>query len=578
MTHPLDIQQMLRDLQDEAPGERAVADPEIDQLRAAHPELDQELKKLRLIVQAELCAEQRPMAGPSRPESPAPPLAVPAAPLLPDYELIRLISQGGFGQVWLGRNRCTRRFHAVKLIPRSRDAERDGIRAYQQRVLGHPHLVPIEHVGDSGQYLYYTMPLADDANGASGVCDPETYEALTLLRHGQRQGPLPVTEVLAIATALAKALEHLHAAGLLHKDVKPANVLRVRGAWQLGDMGLMTDVGKVDVDRGTRAFWPPEGPRDRTADLYALGKTLVLVWTGAALEQFPDFLRGGFPRGDRDARAGALRQILLRACHDEPAQRYPTVRAMLQDLNRVRSRRIAGWWALAGAVAVLLAAICLPRLVRPNQDQVPQGRNTPAANLSGELTVWAEDPADAGSGWRKIDEPGVLPVRQGHRVRVRATVTQPAHIYLVWLDSQGQVFPLYPWNDDKLVRSLADPPSPRPPQTEVHSPSTATKGWLLDDHAGLETILLLVRREPLAEGISWTDAIGTLGPTPSGHPREIGIRGFDPGRPVDLLNEGQFRGIEVEARERDQELLQLMSRLRRYFEMVRAVRFAHEAG
>jgi hypothetical protein len=578
MTHPLDIQQMLRDLQDGPRGEGTVADPEIDQLRSAHPELEQELKKLRLIVQAGQCAEQPPVAGLSRPESPAPQLAAPAPPILPDYELIRLISRGGFGQVWLGRNRCTRRFHAVKLIPRCRDVERDGICAYQQRILNHPHLVPIEHVGDSGQYLYYTMPLADDANGTTSVCDPETYEALTLLRHGQRQGPLPVNEVLAIAIALVKALEHLHAAGLLHKDVKPANVLRVRGAWQLGDMGLTTDVGQVDVDRGTRAFWPPEGPRDRTADLYALGKTLFLVWTGATPERLPDSFRKGFPQESHDVRAGALRQILQRACHDEPSQRYPTARAMLQDLHRVRTRRIPGWRTLTGAAAVLLAILCLPRLFHPSQDPTPQAPNTATANFSGELTVWAEAAAGAGSGWRKIDEPGVLPVHRGDRVRVRATVTQPAHVYLVWLDSQGQVFPLYPWNDDKVVRSLADPPPPRPPQTEVHSPRTAAKGWLLDNHAGLETILLLARREPLPAGVSWADAIGTLGPTPSGHPREFGIRGFDPGRPVDFLNEGQFRGIEVEAQQRDQELMQLISRLRRHFDMIRAVRFAHEAG
>jgi hypothetical protein len=576
----VEIDLLLQDLLNRSGPRGDVTDQDIDRMAVTHPHLKKELEKLRLIVLAGHGAERSSAPGPAQGETPQPLSPAPPPPI-PDYELVRLINRGGFGQVWLGRNRHTRRFHAVKLIAPSIDVEREGVRAYQQRVQGHPHLVPIEHVGDTGQFFYYTMPLADDANGTGAVCDPEAYEALSLYRYTHRQGPLSAEEVLTIGVNLALALEHLHGAGLLHKDVKPANVLRVRGCWQLGDMGLLTDAARREEGRGTCTFWPPEGPRERTADLYALGKTLFLLWTGASLERFPDFVRGSLPQTRPDRRGKRLRQVILRACHDDPARRYPTARAMLRDLNRIRSGGEYGWYLGAAAATILLAlAICFlrpDRLARPAKALPAQEKTAPAAGLSGALTVLVQTPDGAYLGWRDLKEPGVLPVRSGYRVRLKAVLTQPAYICLIWLDSGGKAFPLYPWNEASIVRGFADPIPQQPPRAEVQSPVTESKGWRIDSHAGLETVLLLARHEPLPEDIPWDDLIGRLGPTRPGHPLELGFRGFDPGQAVPTLNGGQHRGIEKEAQEKDQELLSLMERLRKYFDMSRAVRFAHQA-
>src|SRR5262249_14131168 len=119
MEQPKDIDQVLGDLLDRAPDGGAVTDREIDQLAAAHPHLEAELRKLRLIVQAGQRADRPPSPSPT----PVEPADGDAPPALADYELLRLLSRGGFGQVWLGRNRHTGRLHAVKLIGRARGVQ-----------------------------------------------------------------------------------------------------------------------------------------------------------------------------------------------------------------------------------------------------------------------------------------------------------------------------------------------------------------------------------------------------------------------------------------------------------------------
>src|SRR5262249_52396730 len=145
-----------------------------------------------------------------------PPSASPGPPPhIPDYDLSHPIGSGGFGQVWLGRNRHTGQWYAVKVIPVSHAMELDGIRRYKRRAQGHPNLMPIEHVGFTPKhdFIYYTMPLADEAKGSTPVAELRDYEPMTLQRILlSHLAPLPVDEVLTIAGQLLAALEHLHAA------------------------------------------------------------------------------------------------------------------------------------------------------------------------------------------------------------------------------------------------------------------------------------------------------------------------------------------------------------------------------
>src|SRR5262249_37811527 len=159
------------------------------------------------------------------------------------------------------RNRLDGSFVAIKVIPTSRPVELEGIRLYRQRANDHPYLVPIAHVGEGAGFFYYVMPLADDLKGTAAVRVPEQDEPLALQRYLAARGRLPLDEVLTVAEHLLAALAPLHAGGLIHCDVKPGNVLRLRGTWRLGDLGLMTAGERLQPNRGTQVFWPPEGPR-----------------------------------------------------------------------------------------------------------------------------------------------------------------------------------------------------------------------------------------------------------------------------------------------------------------------------
>jgi hypothetical protein len=103
-----------------------------------------------------------------------------------------------------------------------------------------------------------------------------------------------------------------------------------------------------------------------------------------------------------------------------------------------------------------------------------------------------------------------------------------------------------------------------------------SKGWKLDKQDGLETVLLLARRTPLPRDVDLGRLIGQLPPTPVRDPLEVAVRGFDQGHPVGAIDWGEHRGIEKEAADLDAPLLEVMTRLREHFEMVRAVRFAHQ--
>jgi serine/threonine protein kinase len=264
--------------------------------------------------------------------------------LIPDYHLIRRLTRGGFGEVWIGRNHHTAVFSAVKhLFDERQEVERSAVALCEEVLRGHPHLVPILHFGKCDTSYYCVMPLADDANGRQGpLLDAERYEAMTLELYRQRHRPLPIDCVLQVATDILSGLEHLHTRGWVHCDVKPSNILRMEGKWCLGDVGLMTPRERLrsgDV-RGTRWFVPPYGTLGQSADLYALGKSLFLLLTGEDIPRSPSdpdpftaFRQKPRPPKTDAERFGKLRGVILRACGDSPKCCYSDTREMRKAIS-----------------------------------------------------------------------------------------------------------------------------------------------------------------------------------------------------------------------------------------------------
>jgi serine/threonine protein kinase len=142
-------------------------------------------------------------------------------------------------------------------------------------------------------------------------------------------------ECLQLALDLTSALQFLHQRQLVHRDVKPANILFVNDRVRLGDPGLVAQTGGDTTQLGTQGYLAPEGPGTAAADVFALGKTLYEAVTGNACAHFPELPSNLNAGPDADALL-RLHEILLTACETDPADRYPsaaTMRAALLELE-----------------------------------------------------------------------------------------------------------------------------------------------------------------------------------------------------------------------------------------------------
>ena len=361
----------------------------------------------------------------SPPSGDAVPLRQP--PAVPDYELLRRIGSGSYGEVWLARN-VLGQFRAVKFVYRSRfndsrpfEREFEGIQRFEPISRSHPSQLHILHVGknDDEGCFYYVMELADAAEtrGTSEsvisnqcpVADQSIPAALESKRPGAktgslntdlqitdysprtlrsdlaRHGRLPPADCVQIGLSLATALAHLHEQGLVHRDIKPSNVIFVNGVAKLGDIGLVTDAGDTQSIVGTEGYLPPEGPGTTQADLYSLGKVLYEISTGMDRRRYAELPKDLPAWPDREA-VFEFNEIVLKACAKDSSLRYASsadLRADLELLTRGKSvkrararwrlRSLAGKTALIVTVLALLLAIVLPRLSRQRQDAYADG-------------------------------------------------------------------------------------------------------------------------------------------------------------------------------------------------------------
>ncbi|HEY3853346.1 MAG TPA: protein kinase [Verrucomicrobiae bacterium] len=257
-------------------------------------------------------------------------------PLVPDYDLLRRIGGGAYGDVWLARSTATGVLRAAKIVWRHTfDDERpfqrefEGIQRFEHISREHPSQLALFHIGrnDTSGYFYYVMELADDALPGQTV---ESYSPRTF-RADIVNGRVSATKILEIAMILTEALGHLHDKGLVHRDVKPSNVIFVNGCPKLADVGLVTDMTDNRSIVGTEGYLPPEGPGAPSADIFALGKVLYEAATGMDRREFPKL-----PEDLRSwpdvAEIIELNEIILKACAQDAKSRYQTCEEMRTDL------------------------------------------------------------------------------------------------------------------------------------------------------------------------------------------------------------------------------------------------------
>ena len=318
------------------------------------------------------------------------PLLPQEPPVVPDYEMLRCVGRGAYGQVWMARSTMGS-LRAVKVIYLANfDSERPYLREFAgirdfEPVSMHESQVHVYHVGQNLEagYFYYVMDLADDASAAaraghrdlcqdaevssvpvrSSAAAEEDYVPATLSLRLLEQGRLPVKECLEIAAALASALAHLHAHGLVHRDIKPSNLVFVNGRPKLADIGLVSSATSAATFVGTTGYIPPEGPGGPLADIYSLGKVLYEMMSGRDRCDFP-LLPEGFPTLAERVPLLEFNQVVLKACQNDPAQRYRSANELLADVEtlrlgkslrrrqRVRKQLVRGGLTLASVLAI----------------------------------------------------------------------------------------------------------------------------------------------------------------------------------------------------------------------------------
>lgn len=249
------------------------------------------------------------------------------------YRLLSLIGEGGMGKVYKAHDTVIDRDVAIKVLPTELGAEpgyRDRFRR-EARIaarLSEPHIIPVHDTGEIDGRLYLVMPVID------GV------DLQALLK---RDGPMSPQRAVDVIEQLAAALDAAHAAGLVHRDVKPSNALLTgRDFVYLIDFGIAHDSTASKLTRtgmvvGSWAYMAPErfttGSADASGDIYALACVLHECLTGAqpypgdSLEQQygghvyaspprPSILNPDVPAGFDDVIAAGMAK--------EPAQRYAT--------------------------------------------------------------------------------------------------------------------------------------------------------------------------------------------------------------------------------------------------------------
>jgi serine/threonine protein kinase/WD40 repeat protein len=282
-------------------------------------------------------------------------------PPVPDHEILKEIGVGSYGGVWLARS-AGGQLRAVKVVWRSRfsserpyEREFKGILQFEPISRSHPGVVDILHLGrdDEAGCFYYVMELADPAAGASPAAtegapgsslspafSPARYAPRTLASDLKTRGPLPLTEVLTLGVQLAGALGHLHHHRLVHRDVKPSNVIFVGGQAKLADIGLVAGTDEARSFVGTEGFIPPEGPGSVQADIFGLGRLLYEAATGRDRCEFPEL------PSDLEARSSServvlleLNEILARACAPKPSNRHANAAELAGDINLILAGR-----------------------------------------------------------------------------------------------------------------------------------------------------------------------------------------------------------------------------------------------
>jgi TolB-like protein/tRNA A-37 threonylcarbamoyl transferase component Bud32/TolA-binding protein len=307
------------------------------------------------------------------------------------YRILEKLGEGGMGVVYRAEDTMLKRAVALKFLPSelTRDPEAKARfinEAQAAAALSHPNICTIHEINEQDEKSFIVMELVEGQR----------------LKDRIEQGPLPIDDVISIAVQVGEGLREAHEKGIVHRDIKPGNIMFTsRGQVKILDFGLArlgahSKLTRADTTLGTASYMSPEQASgkevDRRTDIWSLGVVLYEMITGqrpftgdyeaavvhSILNDEPEPLTSRRSNVPMD-----LERIVGKALAKNPAERYPHVEDMLVDLRALRSatqsrpaaqkaktagrrnKLVIAVAAAAIVVVIALAVATLPRLFRP---------------------------------------------------------------------------------------------------------------------------------------------------------------------------------------------------------------------
>jgi TolB-like protein len=323
------------------------------------------------------------------------------------YRILEKLGEGGMGVVYKAEDTRLRRFVALKFLPPhvsdDEATQRFVNEAHAVSALDHPNICSIYEIDQTSEgQMFIVMPCYEGAS----------LEAMV------RRGPLPLEEAIDIASQTAKGLAKAHERGVVHRDVKPGNILVTGdGLAKIVDFGLaklarQTRLTRAGTTLGTVTYMSPEQARgeetDERSDIWSLGVVLYEMATGrppfegeheqaiiySILNQTPEPVGRALPGAPK-----GLERILAKALAKNPHERYQRMAEMAADLDILKeklreeakaqtatggARRLRLWVGLAAVIVVAVLGVILGRahFIKPHEGPITSLAVLPFQNMS----------------------------------------------------------------------------------------------------------------------------------------------------------------------------------------------------
>ena len=297
------------------------------------------------VVQCPSCGGQVPVPSPGTG-------AAHKAQTLGDYRIVRKIGEGGMGAVYEAEHTKLKRRVALKVLPQkfTQDTaflERFHREARSAAALNHPNVVQLYDIGEDRGHHFFGMELVDGESVQDRL---------------DREGKLPLDWALHIVRGAAEALKYAHQHAIIHRDIKPDNIMLTTGGQvKLADLGLAKKLGvstagvtQDGATMGTPYYMAPEQAEDarsvdHRADIYALGITLLHLLTGkrpfdgeSIYNIISSHVNKPLPSGEElgTRLPSALESVIRKMCAKSPDERYQDYETLLADLGKVEAGEV----------------------------------------------------------------------------------------------------------------------------------------------------------------------------------------------------------------------------------------------